>query len=212
MKTIWFFMHFSSFHFWVENFYSKGMLIRRVLSLHLRIISHLLYDLEPSLSSRWLGSSPMDHMRWSRANLNSSRRLQKESVTIIVEFYMTLSLTQHQFEVLPLPIYDKNMTRFKVCNEMPVIRPYTLANPVKFKIQRKQGTLPWFQFFRELWLCWTDVGAIAFILSISELIPSHIWPEQALFKIRIESFFFHLHTDHIKYRYADSNANQKRPQ
>ena len=45
-------------------------------------------------------------------------------------------------------MYDKNMTRFKVCNEMPVIRPYTLANPVQFKIQRKQGTFyPDFNFF-----------------------------------------------------------------
>ena len=95
----------------------------------------------------------MDHMRWSRANLDSSRRLQKESVTIIVEFYMTLSLTQHQFEVLPLPMYDKNMTRFKVCNEMPVIRPYTLANPAKFKVQRKQVPFSETQFFRELRLC-----------------------------------------------------------
>ena len=80
----------------------------------------------------------MDHMRWSRANLDSSRRLQKESVTIIVEFYMTLSLTQHQFEVLPLPTYDKTMTRFKNCNKSLAIRQYNLASPGKFKVQRKQ--------------------------------------------------------------------------
>ena len=208
-------MHFSSFHFWVENFYSKGMFIRRVLSLHLRIISHLLYDLEPSLSSRWLGSSPMDHMWWSCANLDSSRRLQKESVTIIVEFYMTLSLTQHQFEVLRLPMYDKNMTRFKICNEMPVIRPYTLANPVKFKVQRKQGTFTLISIF--LWtltmLNWCWRYSLHFIYIGTHTVTYNcIWPDQALFKIRIESFFFHLHTDHIKYRYANSNANQKRPQ
>ena len=175
MKTIWFFMHFSSFHFWVENFYSKGMFIRRVLSLHLRIISHLLYDLEPSLSSRWLGSSPMDHMRWSRANLDSSRRLQKESVTIIVEFYMTLSLTQHQFEVLPLPTYDKTMTRFKNCNKSLAIRQYNLASLTKFKVQRKQVPFSETQFFRELRLCWINLDAKTLIFSISVRKSWHIY-------------------------------------
>ena len=185
MKTIWFFMHFSSFHFWVENFYSKGMFIRRVLSLHLRIISHLLYDLEPSLSSRWLGSSPMDHMWWSCANLDSFRRLQKESVTIIVEFYMTLSLTQHQFEVLPLPMYDKNMTRFKVCNEMPVIRPYTLANPVKFKIQRKQVPFSVFVNFAYVESILTQKPWFFLYRYANRDTYINIWPDQALFKSRM---------------------------